>query len=229
MSPAANRSPGRSSADSASLAPGSGSIVRSPPGATSTMHVPVGSSGSTLTCRSTPSSALSATGGRVVVADAPDQRHLDARACASHAATFAPAPAGPQRDRARRVAARARAARRGPRRRRHEIAEDEDHSAQRAAISAASAALRRTRRTFARRHSPLGPRVEALEQERGHVAAGDALPRPRPAGLRAARGRAARGRSARRAGSRPRPRPARRARAARAAPRRPPPASPPAT
>ena len=54
---------GRSST-SASLAPASGTIVRSPPGSTSTRQVPVGRSGSSATRASTPAASSSATASR---------------------------------------------------------------------------------------------------------------------------------------------------------------------
>ena len=67
--------------------------MRSPPGLTSTMHVPVGSSASAPTRRSTPSSALSAS-ERAASSPARAISVTSTPARASHAAVFAPDPPG---------------------------------------------------------------------------------------------------------------------------------------
>ena len=121
---------GGRSRDSAAFAPASGSIERSPSGATSTTHVPVGSAGSVATRVSTPWPRNRAAAPRPASSSPARATSVTAApATASHAATFAPAPPGRVRTRAGRVAPRRE--RRGHARDDvdHEVAEDDDRPA----------------------------------------------------------------------------------------------------
>ena len=85
---------GSSSAVSASLAPGSGSIVRSPPGATSTTQVPVGRSASRVDAQLDAVEPCERDLRRRVGPDAADQRRPARRRAPASAATLPPEPPG---------------------------------------------------------------------------------------------------------------------------------------
>ena len=192
--------------------PHPGSIERSPSGATSTTHVPVGSAGSTATARvdAVAGEPRHGAAARVVVAGARRRASPRAPATASHAATFAPAPPGRGARRAPACRCRPRAAppsarRRRPsgrRRRRPAAARGRSRAGRRdAAICPPAPRCAARGATFASRLAP--PVSRWKRSSRNGVTSRAARPRrPRPPrGSRAARGRAAPGRAARRPGS----------------------------
>ena len=205
------RRSGTSCSSSDRLAPGSGTIVRSPVGATSTRQVPVGRVRSTRKRTSTPSAVQALELGLAgrVVADRADEDRRSRRPGSARPRCSPPSRPRRRRSppgcRSPRPAARTAARPRRPsgRRGRRSVTTRirRRPAAYAAATSAASRALERTSATLARSDSPRALAVEPVEEERRDVLAVDAVAVGRGQAGRRAAGRAGRGRARRRARS----------------------------